>query len=136
MATKPGRLVTYNEELPSIKLYDPLITWFSDFDFSYSIGGFRTQTPKSSPTSYCVSVKRFGIACVLLLFVFLLVFSRLSGNSEQKIILQTIEQLIQFSYLFLKGNFSGLFFFRTSRSEGEFPKGYLIKTVTCLFAHY
>ena len=37
----------------------------------------------------------------------------------------------------LKGNFSGLFFFRTSRDEGEFPRGYLINTAACLFAcHY
>ena len=27
MTTKPGRVVTYNEELPSIKLQDPLTTW-------------------------------------------------------------------------------------------------------------
>ena len=49
MAAKPGRVVTYNEELPSIKSHDPLITWPKDFDFSYSICRFRTQTPKSSP---------------------------------------------------------------------------------------
>ena len=60
------------------------------------------------------------------------------GIHELKIILQTIEQLKQLSYLFLlKGNFSGLFFFRTSRDEGEFPRGYLINTAACLFAcHY
>ena len=29
MATKPGRVVTYNEFL-SIKSHDPLITWSSD----------------------------------------------------------------------------------------------------------
>ena len=27
--TKPGRVVTYNDELPSIKLEEPLITWSS-----------------------------------------------------------------------------------------------------------
>ena len=27
MATKPGRVVTYNEELPHIKSEDPLIRW-------------------------------------------------------------------------------------------------------------
>ena len=43
---------------------------------------------------------------------------------------------MQFNYLFLeKGNFSGLFFSRTSRSEGEFPRDYLINIVTCLFAY-
>ena len=31
MTTKPGRVVTYSEELPSIKSHDTLITWFSDF---------------------------------------------------------------------------------------------------------
>ena len=36
MDTKLGRVVTYNEELPSILSHDPLITWSSDFDFSYT----------------------------------------------------------------------------------------------------
>ena len=26
-ATKPGRVVTYNEDLPSVNSQDPLITW-------------------------------------------------------------------------------------------------------------
>ena len=51
MATKPGRVVTYNEELLSIKSHDPLIRWSSNFDFSYTICRFKTQTPKSSPLS-------------------------------------------------------------------------------------
>ena len=50
-ATKSAKVVTYNEELPSIKSHDSLITWFSDFDFSHSIFRFRSQT--SSPTSCC-----------------------------------------------------------------------------------
>ena len=33
MANKLGSLVTYNEELPSIKSHDPLITWSLGFDF-------------------------------------------------------------------------------------------------------
>ena len=36
----------------------------------------------------------------------------------------------------IKGNFSGLFFFSTSRSEGELPRDYLINGVTCLFAYH
>ena len=41
------------------------------------------------------------------------------------------------SYLLLsKGNFSGLFFFRTSRSKGEFPSGYLAIIATRLFVYY
>ena len=51
MATKPSRVVTYSEELPSIKCYEPSITWSSDFDFSYKICRFRTQTAKTSPIS-------------------------------------------------------------------------------------
>ena len=51
MITKSGRVVAYNEELPSIKSHDPLITWSSDFDFSHTICGFKTKMPKSSPTS-------------------------------------------------------------------------------------
>ena len=31
MAIKPGRVVKYNEELPSMNSHDPLITWSSDF---------------------------------------------------------------------------------------------------------
>ena len=51
MATKPGRVVTNNEELPSIKSHDPLMKWSSDFDFSYTICRFGIQTFKSLPTS-------------------------------------------------------------------------------------
>ena len=54
MATRPGKVVTYIEELASRKSYDPLTTWSSDFDLSDTICRYRTQTPKSSPTSCCV----------------------------------------------------------------------------------
>ena len=49
MAPKPGRVVTCNEEFPSIQSHDPLITWSGDF--SYTICRFRMKTPKSSPIS-------------------------------------------------------------------------------------
>ena len=39
-------------------------------------------------------------------------------------------------FVAIKGNFSGLFFFWASRSEGEFPKVYLINVATCLFAYH
>ena len=46
-------------------------------------------------------------------------------------------QILQFSYLFIIiRNFLGLIFFRTSRSEGKFPRRYLINIATCLFADY
>ena len=61
MATKPGRVVTQNEELSSIKSHDPLITWSSDFDVSYTICRFRTQTPKLSSTSCLIYVWDFII---------------------------------------------------------------------------
>ena len=48
MAIKPGRVVTYNKKLPSMKSRGLI----SDFDFSYTICRFRTQTPKSSLSSY------------------------------------------------------------------------------------
>ena len=51
MTAKPGRVVAYNEELPSIKSHYPLITWSSDFDFSHTICRLRAKTLKSSPTS-------------------------------------------------------------------------------------
>ena len=44
MATKPGSVVAYNEELPSIKSQDPLITWSTNLNFSYAIARFITQT--------------------------------------------------------------------------------------------
>ena len=40
-----GRAVTCSEEFPSVKSHDPLITWYSDFGFSYAISRFRKQTP-------------------------------------------------------------------------------------------
>ena len=54
MATKPGRVVTYNKEFPSLNSR-PFITWkVSDFDFSCMICKIRTQKPISSPTSCCI----------------------------------------------------------------------------------
>ena len=48
MAIDFDKVAKYNEELPSINSHDPLITWSSDFDFSYTICRFRTQMHKSS----------------------------------------------------------------------------------------
>ena len=61
MATKPGKVVIHNEELPSIKSHDFLIKWFSNsrssgLDFSCTICRFRTQMPKLSPTT-CFMLK-------------------------------------------------------------------------------
>ena len=44
MATKAGKVVTYNEELLSIKSHDLLIKGSSDLDFFYMICTFRVQT--------------------------------------------------------------------------------------------
>ena len=64
-------------------------------------------------------------------------FSGISGNSKQKNILQTIQKLMQFSYLLLqKEIFSGQIFFWTSSNEGEFPRGYLINAAACIFAQH
>ena len=52
MSIKPGRMVTYNEDLPFIKYGDLLMRLSSDFDFFYNIGRLRTQTPKSSLIPY------------------------------------------------------------------------------------
>ena len=43
MATKPGRVITYYEELPSIKPNEPLIMCSSDFDFSLQLVGLECQ---------------------------------------------------------------------------------------------
>ena len=68
MATRHGKVVTYYKKLKSIKLHTlwtrgyvrscdfTFITWSSDFDFSYTISRFKTQTPKSSPTSCSTSI--------------------------------------------------------------------------------
>ena len=37
LVIKPGKGVTYNEELTSIKSDDSFITWFCDFDFSENL---------------------------------------------------------------------------------------------------
>ena len=64
-------------------------------------------------------------------------FSGISGNSKQKNILQTIQKLMQFSYLLLqKEIFSGQIFSWTSSNEGEFPRGYLINAAACIFAQH
>ena len=59
-------------------------------------------------------------------------FSGISRNSEQKNILQTIEQLI-------KENFSGLFVLWTSRSKREIPQGlfdgYVYLNYTPVYLH-
>ena len=43
MATKPGRVVIYNKEVPSMKSYDTLITCSSDLDFSYNFVGLERK---------------------------------------------------------------------------------------------
>ena len=43
MATKPGVVVTYNEELPSIKSHDPLNTYSSNFHFSLQFVGLERK---------------------------------------------------------------------------------------------
>ena len=73
---------------------------------------------------YCVCVKRFAIACVLLLLllVFLPGLSGISGNLEQKTISRTIEQLIQCTVL--ESQFQSLkcmVFIRMRKSLSNFP---------------
>ena len=65
LVTKSGRVVTYNEELPSIKSYGPLNTWSSDFDFSFLLRfvGVELQMPKSSQTYYLICAKVTLLSC-------------------------------------------------------------------------
>ena len=49
--------------------------------------------------AFAWNAERFAIACVLLHFVTLSALSRISGTSEQKLVLQSIEQLIQYTAL-------------------------------------
>ena len=53
IVTRFVRVVTFYKKLPPLKSIDPLITWSCDFDLTYTICRFRTQTPNSSPTSCC-----------------------------------------------------------------------------------
>ena len=70
------------------------------------------------------NAKSFKISCVLfLLLVTLQALSWILENSEQKIILQTIDQLIPFSQLFGSISFTVYSF----SSKGEFLRGYLIR---------
>ena len=89
-----------------------------------------TESWKLQNVNYdCLKSKR--LCSYLSSSSFLHHFSGIMGNSEQKNISQTIEQLMQFIYLLLlKEIFSGLFFFWTSRSEREFPRDYLISVAT------
>ena len=41
MATKTVKVVIYNEDLLSKKSHDRLITWYSNFDFFYTIYWFK-----------------------------------------------------------------------------------------------
>ena len=59
MATKPRRVVTYNKELPSIKLHGYLITWSSYFDLSFVIFWLKIHMPKSQPTSCLTCCMRY-----------------------------------------------------------------------------
>ena len=54
-----------NEELPSIKSHDPLMTFSSGFEFSHTICRFRMQTPKSSPI--CRLAFIVGLPCFFFL---------------------------------------------------------------------
>ena len=72
---------------------------------------------------YCVCVKRFAIACVLLLLlVFLPGLSGISGNLEQKSISRTIEQLIQCTILEIQfQSLKCMVFIRMRKSLSNFP---------------
>ena len=43
MATKPGRVVTYNEDLTSIKSHKLVFMWSSNFDFSLQFVGLERK---------------------------------------------------------------------------------------------
>ena len=65
---------------------------------------------------------------------FLYRFPGITGNLEQKYFTDhRTANTIQL-FVAIKANFSGVFFFWTSRRERKFPRDFLIKIVTCLFA--
>ena len=67
MATKSGRVVTYNEELLFTKSHDFLITWSSDFDFPYTICSFRTKTPNSLPISCSILLRKYFFSALFII---------------------------------------------------------------------
>ena len=68
--------------------------------------------------------------------VFLAALSEISTNSKKKIFYHRIANAVQL-FVPIKRNFFGsLFFFRTSRNEGEFCRSYLLNIATCLFANH
>ena len=82
-------------------------------------------------TYFCVCVKRFAIACVLLLVVFLPALIRNTGEFGAKNYF-TDHWTANTTQLFvsIKRKFLGPILFRTSRSEGEFPRGFLMNLET------
>ena len=80
------------------------------------------------------NVKRFAITCVLFLW-FCQPYPEYRGIPWKRLFYRSSNSYAIQLFIPIKGNFSRLFFFRISRSEGEFRRGYLlnIATCTCLF---
>ena len=70
---------------------------------------------------YCVYLESRTLRGCLSSSSFLHHFFGITWNSEQKTILWTIGQLIQFSFLLLKKEIFLVYFLWISRREGEFP---------------
>ena len=61
MATKPLKVVTYNEELLSKKSHDSLITWYSNFDLFYTIYLFKAVQFCKHELSFLLAVCANGL---------------------------------------------------------------------------
>ena len=94
--------------------------------------GFRGHYLKGTQC-FCIFVKSKTLCIWGFLHLLLLHnFSRISRNSEQKIFCWLLDSYNQ-PFVAIKENSSGLCFFWTIPSKGEFPRYYLINVATCLF---
>lgn len=81
---------------------------------------------------FCVCLKTITLHDFLFLLPLLHTnFSKILGSPEQKIYFHEIQLFVA-----IKGNFSCLFLFSTSRSKGKLPRDYLKNVATCLFAYH
>ena len=99
----------------------------SNFDFPYKICEFRTQTPKSSPTSCLRLLKKqndlklpFSVFFSVATFPEYRNIGEFGAKNDEAA--NTIQLLVA-----IKGHFSGLLFFRTSRKRREIPRRQLDK---------
>ena len=63
MTTTPGKMVTYNEELPLLELLDPSATWFCEVNWhiKYSISPLAPEQLPLNMAKWCLTVRSFHL---------------------------------------------------------------------------